>query len=226
MLTVSLTSIPPRFTGLPAALESLVAQRGVSRVVLTIPHRYARFPDSFTLPKLPQGVTLLRCDDIGPACKILPLAQQSEPTQPILYCDDDWDYQQGWAEGFLAAHIVRPDVAIAASTYDATRIGAAKPTLIAQGFAGVLLTPQLLPKAAYTIPRACRAVDDVWLSGMLALHGTTLKTAPTLRALATPSCNENAPLQAGSARDAANRACIKHLSQQHSLWHCISEKTP
>ena len=225
MLTVSLTSIPPRFKGLPAVLESLLAQRGVSRVVLTLPHRYTRFPDNFTLPKLPHGVELLRCEDIGPACKILPLASRAEPTTPILYCDDDWHYAQGWAEGFLAAHIVRPDVALAASSFDATRIGAAQPALIAQGYAGVLITPDMLPEAAYSISPALRAVDDVWLSGMLALHGTVLKTVPTQRHFATPSANEAAPLQAGASRAQANRACVEYLTNRYDLWTDTEQQT-
>ena len=224
MLTVSLTSIPPRFDGLGPCLESLLAQRGVGRVVLTIPHKYTRFPDSFTLPALPAGVTLLRCNDTGPACKILPLAAQSEASQPILYCDDDWDYEQGWAAGFLGAHADHPEAAIAASTFSSERLGSQGVGLIAQGFAGVLLTPNMLPRVSYDVPVDFQLVDDIWLSGMLALGSSAIVPASHLRQLAKPSANEASPLQNEAQRAKANHACVAFLSAQFGVWPPKTER--
>ncbi len=219
MLTVSLTSIPPRFPGLGQCLEGLLAQNSVSRVVLSLPHSYTRFPDSFTVPKLPDGVQLLRCDDVGPACKILPLASQSEANAPILYCDDDWDYAEGWAKGFLTAHHAHPNKAIAASSFSAARIGASRQSgVVAQGFAGVLVTPQMFPAPAYDIPASFSDVDDIWLSGMLALNSIEIKTVSHLRKHASPSRNEAMPLQTGPSRAIKNRDCVIYMRGRFGIW--------
>lgn len=217
MLTVSLTSIPPRFSGLGPCLESLLAQRCVGDVVLTIPHRYLRFPDEFELPALPRGVTLLRCADIGPACKILPLARQSPADHPILFCDDDWHFGDGWAEGFATAHMAFPNAALAASTFEAKRIGATR-GVVAQGFAGVLVRPRMLPDVAYSIPKRFQPVDDIWLSGMLALAKVPIRTLGGLRRFATPSANEAAPLQEAPIRAERNAACAAYLTQKFGVW--------
>ena len=80
---VSLTSIPPRFDKL-VHLEPYMH--------LNIPHAYSRFPEwDGTLPKV--NCNIHRCEDLGPATKIFPLALSSDPEDIIVYIDDDTYYE-------------------------------------------------------------------------------------------------------------------------------------
>lgn len=219
MLTVSLTSIPPRFPGIGATLASLRAQDGVGHIVLTLPRTYREFPGPFTPPPLPDGVELRWTDtDLGPATKLLPFADVAPPDQPILICDDDWAYGSGWAAGFAAAHAAAPAAALAASSFDSRRIGTPGVGTIVQGFAGVLVTRAMLPPETWDMPGCCQAVDDIWLSGMLALSTTRIRTLPALRALCTPSGNESTALQSRTLRADLNSACASWLGTRHGLW--------
>ncbi|MFP7572455.1 glycosyltransferase family 2 protein [Marivita sp. S2033] len=121
MTIITLTSIPPRFGLIGPTLESLVAQRGVDGVELTLPQSYARFPEwDGTLPRLPAGVTLHRSDtDYGPATKVLCAARRYRgQDMRLIFCDDDRDYRPGWAQGLLAEADRHPDRAIALAGWD------------------------------------------------------------------------------------------------------------
>ncbi|WP_143529895.1 hypothetical protein [Salibaculum halophilum] len=217
MLTAALTSVPPRLAGLGATLDSLLAQPEVGRVVLTLPRRYTRFAGPVTPPPLPDGVTLhWTYADIGPATKVLPLAARLAPHDPILICDDDWAYAPGWATGFAAAHAADPAAALAAQPFAARRIGRPR-GVIAQGFAGVLVTPAMLGHLTPP-PARFRPVDDVWLSALLAANGVEIRALPALRRFSRPTSNEAAPLQACGDRAALNAACATYCADRFGIW--------
>ena len=53
MAIITLTSIPPRFELIGPTLETLLAQRGIAAVELSLPYHYTRFPDwDGTLPAI------------------------------------------------------------------------------------------------------------------------------------------------------------------------------
>lgn len=116
---VSLSSIPPRFPGLPRTLQSLLAQSvAPERVILYLSRQYTRFPDwDGTLPEVPEGVEIRLVDeDFGPATKILPaLKDFAGEDLDILFCDDDQIYQPYLAETLLEGRRHHPDACIAAS---------------------------------------------------------------------------------------------------------------
>lgn len=116
-LFVTLSSIPPRFPKLARTLKSLMAQqRRPDGILLCIPLHYPRFPDwDGTLPEVPPGVEILRCDeDFGPATKILPAVRAFAGTSTeLLLCDDDRIYDRLWTERFVRARAKQPDSVIA-----------------------------------------------------------------------------------------------------------------
>ncbi|WP_157772643.1 glycosyltransferase family 2 protein [Pseudoponticoccus marisrubri] len=118
MPIISLTSIPPRFHGLSAVVESLLCQTAnIEEIRIYIPSAYRRFPDwSKTLPAVPDGINVVRvADDLGPASKVLHASQDLSATStPILFCDDDRIYPPDWATGLLDAHATRPNECVAA----------------------------------------------------------------------------------------------------------------
>ncbi|MGV8985073.1 MAG: glycosyltransferase family 2 protein [Cypionkella sp.] len=108
---ITLSSIPPRFHALRPTLESLLAQALPAQdIILYVPQSYRRFPDwDGTLPTVPAGVTIRRCDrDIGPATKILPATRDfAGQDVDLLFCDDDKVYDKNWHARFkrtAAAH--------------------------------------------------------------------------------------------------------------------------
>ena len=126
MTLITLSSIPPRFGLIGPTLEALVAQAGVEGVELYLPHSYRRFPDwDGTLPKVPAGITIHRCEtDYGPATKVLCAAQRYRGQNVrLLFCDDDRDYRPGWAAGLLAEADRYPDRAVALAGWDIAGLG-------------------------------------------------------------------------------------------------------
>lgn len=175
MRIISLTSIPPRFAGLGPVLEALLAQ-GADETHLAIPERYIRFPNwDGDLPKHPQGITVLRCPDFGPATKLIP-ALQSYADATILYCDDDALYGPGWAKALFSAHT--PGQVTAAQSFPAARIGAKNTEAqIAIGANGVVISAADLPGSIAEIPPECLLADDLWFSAMYAYLGLPVMQA-------------------------------------------------
>jgi hypothetical protein len=116
-LVVTLSSIPPRFSGLGPTLKSLLAQKvAPDEVRLYLPRRYRRFPDwDGSLPVVPDGVRIVMVDeDLGPATKILPAVRDFRGQDcELLLCDDDRLYDPLWTSRFLAARRAHPACVIA-----------------------------------------------------------------------------------------------------------------
>ncbi len=122
MLIVTMSAVPPRFSRIGQTLDSLVAQDGVDRILLYIPHRYRRFTDwDGTLPAVPDKVEIRRTEaDYGPATKILCAARDfAGQDVDLLFCDDDHVYAPGWAQRFLAHKARHPGCVIAEAGWQA-----------------------------------------------------------------------------------------------------------
>ena len=144
-LVFSLTAIPPRFSMLGPALESLCAQSvKADESGLFVPEQDQRFSDwDGSLPTVPNGVQIHRVKtDLGPATKILPASQKFKDQDClILFCDDDRDYPSHWATTFLDAHQTHPEAAICIRG------------LGADGIAGTTPKRKLQPRAKVRHPR-------------------------------------------------------------------------
>lgn len=219
MLTVSLTSIPPRFAQLPRVVAALRAQ--ADRVVVCLPRQYRRFPGRIKPPALPGADILWIDNDLGPACKVLPVARalRGQDTD-LLYCDDDWDYAPGWADAFRVGRAHHPAAVLAGASFGAERLQLAGPP-IAQGFAGVMIHPDWLDDIAMSPPDCAWAVDDIWLSGTFARTGRKIIELPEARALAQPLTDPGNLQRArigGLTRAEANRACATDLGAQFDTF--------
>lgn len=224
MLTIALTSIPPRFGTLANVTQRLLGQTVPARVVVSIPRRYRRFPGAVPDPDLPPGAILRRTsEDYGPATKLLGVLEDPE-VNDILYCDDDWSYAPTWAETLTAARTAS-DTAVAASTFPVSRIRrTAQPGLdqVAQGFAGVLVNRDMFQPDIFHLPDAAFATDDIWLSGYMAARNIPVVQAPRARALYAPVTVEGPQLQdsqvRGASRAEANIACADALTRLFGIW--------
>lgn len=122
--TVSLSTIPPRFSLVGRALQSILKQSIMpTSIELYIPRVYRRFPaHSFTLPDVPEGVTIeVVEEDLGPSTKVLYCARKYlGENKRIIYCDDDHFYGPRWTEKLLKSTAKHPNECIAACGSDIT----------------------------------------------------------------------------------------------------------
>jgi len=258
---ISLTTIPPRMERIRPTLESLLRQTArIDAVILWVPRAYRR-PEfgSFTLPKMPPGVEVRRCDvDYGPATKVLPAVEAFRGSDTrILYCDDDRVYDPGWASRLLSASDAHPDACIAEvgeavtltlkKAFKATaayrcltiatlglfsslyrrRMRALEVGIggvdICKGYGGVLVRPGFFTAAAVDIPDLLWTVDDIWLSGQLALAGVPIRKITEIELATKTDVADVDPLvgyvYADHRREQANVACIRYFRKRYGIWN-------
>lgn len=257
---ISLTTIPSRMDRIHPTLESLLRQSvAIDAVILWIPRAYRRAEfREFSLPSVPAGVDVRRCDiDYGPATKILPAIQAFRNRDVrILYCDDDRIYDPCWASRLIEASNAHPEACITAvgevvglTLKKAFKVTPtyrllARGTLgifstvyrsgmraleidsgfvdICKGYGGVLVRPQFFDQTVFDIPDLLWTVDDIWLSGQLALAGVPIwKAANADDALKTDVADVDALVDyvyADHRREQANVACIGYFQETFGIW--------
>lgn len=196
---VSLTTIPSRVIYLRKTIQSLLSQTYKPySIELNIPEVYKkRDLGRIDFSSLPEGIAVFRCEDSGPATKLLPtLSRYSGQNVCIIYCDDDRIYEKNMISRLLDCHRANPTSAVAEEVveiksryysreyqkdlgYRLRRVLSAgywKPSRnnptkgqILQGFGGVLVRPNFFPKKTFEIDDEFFMVDDIWLSAMLAV---------------------------------------------------------
>lgn len=93
-----------------------------------------------------------------------------------------------------------------------------------EGWGGVLVKPRFFTDAAFDIPEILWMVDDIWLSGQLALNGVPIWLNGEGHHRAQGNTNEvkEASLRKlvheGHGRVAANQACVDYFRSHHAIW--------
>lgn len=185
-LVVSMTSIPARAKWLQPALRSVVDQQEPpDRVVLAWPWRSRTGEPYPPPPRVPAGVEVLRCDDCGPATKLLPVLR-AEPDAVIVAVDDDVVYPLDFLGCLMAGHSRHPEAAVGLRGWRipadlawpehvfATGIRSSAQVDVLMGTWGYLVPPGALDAAVHDFtgwPPEVRWADDVWISGHLARRG-------------------------------------------------------
>lgn len=170
----------------------------------------------------------------------------------IIYCDDDQIYDPGWIARLSASSRAYPndcitDRGLRVGKLDArarkkdlgyrlSRLatlglwnplkrfdaGANGIVEIAMGFGGVLVRPDFFPPSVFDIPSILWTVDDIWLSGQMAVNGITIRQASATRLSANAEAAAmSALLDAeieGKGRNAANQACVDYLRKTYGIW--------
>ncbi len=93
---------------------------------------------------------------------------------------------------------------------------------ILQGLGGVVVRPEFFDDTAYDIPDAVWAVDDVWLSGLLAWKGIPIWLPAGLEQPQTTAAHDIDSLYRstveGISRKEANRASVAYMQQRFGIW--------
>lgn len=93
---------------------------------------------------------------------------------------------------------------------------------ICHGYGGVLVRPEFFSDAAFDIPDVLWTVDDVWLSGHLAVKRIPIrKVARNVSSDKTEVADVGALIDYVSdshGRHAANLACIRYFQTRYGIW--------
>jgi hypothetical protein len=195
---VSLTTIPSRVHLIGETLKSLMRQtRAPARIVINVPQVSRREGRAYEIPAVLtrlEAVEIHRCDDWGPATKLIPSVLRFDPSQPVIVVDDDRIYPPNLVADLDRASVAYPERALAFSGWrvpddltdrpttlwrdlkseppvpaKATRIKAPLEIDVVQGMSGYLVRPGFFDVKRLTdysgAPEAAFFVDDVWISG-------------------------------------------------------------
>lgn len=196
-LVVTLSTLPSRIDRMRLTIKSLLNQSvRPAAIRINVPHESRREGVPYVIPewlKRLRSVTIVRCDDYGPATKLIPALRDAGPDQGLLVVDDDRVYHPHFVEQMTARAAGHPDVAVAASGWDApgdlvdrpttlmatlrgrapapikcTRVRREREVDIFQGLSGYVVRPRFFDLDAivnYTqAPEAAFFADDVWIS--------------------------------------------------------------
>jgi hypothetical protein len=195
---VTLTTIPSRLPHIGTTLKSLMRQtRAPARIVLNLPHYSKRENANYVVPDFLlelKSVVVHRCEDMGPATKVIPTLMRETPAQKIIVVDDDRIYPPNLVADLddaatrdehsafgMSGWVVPADLTDRPTTIwanlkmlppapvRARRLDALLAVDILQGLSGYLVRPaffDLTRLSDYSgAPEAAFYVDDVWISG-------------------------------------------------------------
>ena len=196
-VVVSLTTIPSRIDFIAETLKSLMVQTRAPREIrINLPATSIREKRDYVIPQWLEelrSIKLVRCEDWGPATKLLPALSAYEADQAILVVDDDRIYAPNTVEVLEAAAREEPNAALGLGGWIApadltdrpttlisnvfqmppaplrtARLRTRTPVDILQGFSGYVVRPRFFDLGAVTdysrAPAAAFFVDDVWIS--------------------------------------------------------------
>jgi hypothetical protein len=197
-IVICLTTIPSRLPYLQPALKSLLYQsRAPARICLHLPRISRREARPYEPPEWLLGmrsVEVVRCEDHGPATKLIPALKDAPPERKLLIVDDDKLYPPDMVERFHRWAEAYPDAAIGSSGWivpgdltdrpvsvwrdlrgapparlKATQLKAPTAVDIIQGHSGYLVRSRFFDAARLIAdyaqaPPEAFFVDDIWIS--------------------------------------------------------------
>ncbi len=171
-------------------LNSLIDQTvPADDILLAVPRFSQREQTAYQIPPFlaaSSAVRLMRCDDWGPATKLIPaLLHERDPETLILAVDDDTIYPPDLIANLLTWHGRYPDAALgyrgwslppsldwhATRTVYGTELDQSRQVDVLTGTWGILVQPRFFDDKVRdyrAYPREAFFVDDVWFNGHLA----------------------------------------------------------
>eukprot|EP00928_Gymnodinium_smaydae_P040161 TRINITY_DN27284_c0_g1_i1.p1 TRINITY_DN27284_c0_g1~~TRINITY_DN27284_c0_g1_i1.p1 ORF type:complete len:471 (+),score=108.96 TRINITY_DN27284_c0_g1_i1:201-1415(+) len=187
-----MTTIPKRIDHIEPVLDSMLRQTyPIEALYLSIPYVYNRTGESYIIPSwlaAKQGVTILRCEDLGPGTHLLNgLRVERDPWKLFAVVDDDHIYAPDLVENLVRAALAQPGTAVAAQgflsvpgmkiTRDMPRYlhdqgFEAGPVLVS--YLGVIYQRGFFDDSVFDygeFAEQCVYQDDMWFSAHLAKKG-------------------------------------------------------
>jgi len=181
---VSLTTSPARISKMELVIQKIMEQTiAPSKIVLNLPHIFKR--DGSTYDEIPDfiksnpTIEINRCEDIGPATKIIPTALlYSDPETIMISIDDDTIYKNDMIERLLNYSDKYPEAVISGSVDEYNEIVYNEDDKeyifygeYILGCTGVLYKSKFLlnfdQEKLLNAPKACYLSDDLYISNYL-----------------------------------------------------------
>ena len=167
---VSLTTTPQRIQSsmIQKRLRHLRTLAGDCRVILNVPHVYNKTGEAYPVENVQgiPGVEIHRCDDVGPATKLISTLQN--PSVPdhatVVSVDDDIVYKDH-AIKYLVDSVQK----------DPSKIYGYNTLRELEGFSGWAAQKSLIEPLRQAPPEACRKVDDMWFTHLVRSHGIPME---------------------------------------------------
>eukprot|EP00456_Euglypha_rotunda_P081285 TRINITY_DN7924_c0_g1_i27.p1 TRINITY_DN7924_c0_g1~~TRINITY_DN7924_c0_g1_i27.p1 ORF type:complete len:599 (+),score=23.17 TRINITY_DN7924_c0_g1_i27:83-1879(+) len=229
-VVISLTTTPPRLKNLRQTLNSLLNQTLTpAAIYLNVPWRSTRLNQVYEIPPAISSLPIIinRCDDFGPASKLIPtLEREQHPDTLIITVDDDMIYPPSLVQDLVELHSVWPHAAFgfagqlidlqpnfppivrSADKY----VNQAAAVDILEAFLGAIYLRSWFDDEIKKIPSACWRTDDIWISYNLAKKDIArIKVQGKERAVLSPN-DAIAPLREGNVYALRkNDECAQYL---------------
>lgn len=188
-VVVSFSTIPSRIQYIPAVIRKLQKQSfQPDMIYVNVPYHSKRLNRDYILPEdldLGPKVQIIRCEDYGPATKLLgSISKEKDPNTAMITIDDDQDYDPDTLKTLVAYSIKYPNNVIAFRTLDSDLERTPCPTnkniktpeaFYAEGFAGVLYKRSFISNEMLeyfqNISPDCFVSDDLVLSTWMDIQG-------------------------------------------------------
>ncbi|WP_442845225.1 glycosyl transferase [Leeuwenhoekiella sp. H156] len=194
-LVVSLTAIPSRFKTLDIVIRSVLRQqRKPEKIVLWITKEHRKeLPDN--LKNLTGSIFEIRDSHLYCSHKKLIHSLEAFPDKPVVTCDDDVIYRQGWLDALYESHLENPQQIVAhrirciktdkagnALAYKRWNLDAAcnPERFLPIGAEGVLYPPRVFSEQVQNedlfLELAPKA-DDLWFKAIALKEGRSVRQA-------------------------------------------------
>ncbi len=226
MIIISLTTSPTRIHALKPVLKRLMEQTvQPDKIVLNLPHVFKRTGETYDIPDYlyQPWLHIHRCEDIGPATKIIPTRLLvKDPETIIISVDDDILYKKNMIETFLKyAHLPYVLSGGTSSIYKKIKIGNKIMGIsqLVEGFSGVCYRKKHLDKIkiSNTI-KDCFTSDDFTISNQLGKHNIEILKIPnTVDKILDIGLKKDA-LHLSKDNNERYQSCANHLKSKKQLF--------
>lgn len=240
-VVVSLTTSPKRINSIEPTINTILQGSMLPDMIyLNVPHVFKR--DHSTYKEFPSFldnplITINRCEDIGPATKILSsIHLEHHPDTIYVSIDDDQYYPPDFLKTYVYYANKFPECVITGTTFmplpKVSKYLPLTPCELLEGFSGVCYRKKFLSNFDHSIfnngPKACMLGDDFILSNYLISQGVDILCIMNISTI--PRAIK--PLQHGLQEDALHKGangetlgnrdnylvCSKYLESTNKLY--------
>ena len=172
MIYVSISTIPKRIKNLNESVKSLLNQtKKPDKIFINIPFKYERFNDVVKDDQIPKFdnnlIEITRCEDCGPATKLLGSLNKLKKNSLVILADDDHIYENFMIEKFFHFYSKAPNNAYSFYVHPLGKFG------IGQGADGFAINTNHLTGIKKFYDKVVKnykelfLYDDLWISYFL-----------------------------------------------------------
>ena len=172
MIYVSISTIPQRIKNLNESVKSLLNQtKKPDKIFINIPFKYQRFTEIIKDDQIPKFdsnlIEITRCEDCGPATKLLGSLNKIEKNSLVILADDDHVYENYMIEKFFYFYSKSPNNAYSFYVHPLGKFG------IGQGADGFAINTNHLTGVKIFYDKVVKNYkelflhDDLWISYFL-----------------------------------------------------------